>query len=236
MQDVVDQQMEAVLYAAQLLRRICLVQGDQLGVVFQLPQQVIAHGIVTGQIQRCTTAEIGLIVKILCPRLGLGRMVKVVVVRLPQVQEKERVRSIHCVFAQPRKHTAEAAVDLIRKQLGAAAALCNIAVILLKEPAEALAHKLHLCIAQHQVLQTADRLQRRIVQRLLCLLHCIAEHDGKVTVIYIPVYAKAVHRAPDRTLIRRRAAFAVLDVLCKNSIEIFRVQTNSSYKKSAFLL
>ena len=129
-QDVVDQQMEAVRYVAQLLRRIRLVQGNQFGVVFQLPQQVIAHGIVTGQIQRCTAAEIGLIVKILCPRLGLGRMVKVVVVRLPQVQEKERVRSIHCVFALPRKHTAEAAVDLIRKQLGAAAALCNIAVIL----------------------------------------------------------------------------------------------------------
>lgn len=107
---------------------------------------------------------------------------------------------------------------------------------LFKEPAEALAHKLHLCIAQHKLLQTADRLQCRIVQRLLCLLHCIAEHNGKVTVIYIPVYAKAVHRAPDRTLIRRCAAFAVLDVLCKNSIEIFRVQTNSSYKKSAFLL
>lgn len=58
MQDVVDQQMEAILYAAQLLRRICLVQGDQLGVVFQLPQKVIAHGIITGQIQRCTAAEI----------------------------------------------------------------------------------------------------------------------------------------------------------------------------------
>lgn len=64
------------------------MQGDQLGVVFQLPQQVIAHGIITGQIQRCTAAEISLIVKILCPRLGLGRMVKVVVVRLPQGQKK----------------------------------------------------------------------------------------------------------------------------------------------------
>ena len=45
------------------------------------------------------------------------------------------------------------------------------------------------------------------------------------------IYAEAVRCAPEGAFLRRRTAFAVLDILYKNPIQIFRIQTNSSLHK-----
>ena len=117
---------------------------------------------------------------------------------------------------------------MVSEQLGAAPALGNITAVLIVQPAEALADEFDLAVAQHQVLQAADGLQGRVVQCRLGLLHGIGKHGRKVAVLDVPVHAKAVHRAPDRSLIGCRAGFAVLNVLCKDPIQILSIQTNSS--------
>ena len=112
--------------------------------------------------------------------------------------------------------------------VGAAAALGDIAVILFEQPAEALPHQLYFCLPQHQGLHAADGLQGRVVQRQLCLLHGVRKHTGEVAVLDIPVHAEAVGRTPDRSLFGGGAGLAILNVLCQNPIQIFRVQVNSS--------
>ena len=227
-QDIVHQQMQLVIDAAKFLRHIGLVQGNKFRVAFQLGQQVVAHSIVAWQVQCRTAAEIGLVVKIFCPGPGLGRIIKIVVVGFPQVQEKHRVGRVHRVLGHPREHATEPAVDLVGKQLGAAAALGDIAVIFFEQPAEALPHQLYFCLPQHQGLHAADGLQGRVVQRQLCLLHGVRKHTGEVAVLDIPVHAEAVGRTPDRSLFGGGAGLAILNVLCQNPIQIFRVQVNSS--------
>jgi len=227
-QDVVHKQVLCVVDAAQLLLRVGLVQGDDLRVVFQRVQQVVAHRVVARQVQRRTAAKVCLIPKVIRPRLCLAGLIEVVCVRLPQVQEEHRVGRVHRILAHAREHAAEPPVDLVSEQLSAAPALGNITAVLIVQPAEALADEFDLAVAQHQVLQAADGLQGRVVQRQLGLLHGIGKHGRKVAVLDVPVHAKAVHRAPDRSLIGCRAGFAVLNVLCKDPIQILSIQTNSS--------
>ena len=227
-QDVVHKQVQRVVDAAQLLLRVGLVQGDDLRVVLQRVQQVVAHRVVARQVQRRTAAKVCLIPKVIRPRLRLVGLIEVVRVRLPQVQEEHRVGRVHRILAHAREHAAEPPVDLVSEQLGAAPALGNITAVLIVQPAEALADEFDLAVAQHQVLQAADGLQGRVVQRRLGLLHGIGKHGRKVAVLDVPVHAKAVHRAPDRSLIGCRAGFAVLNVLCKDPIQILSIQTNSS--------
>ena len=227
-QDVVHKQVQRVVDAAQLLLRVGLVQGDDLRVVLQRVQQVVAHRVVARQVQRRAAAKVCLIPKVICPRLRLAGLIEVVRVRLPQVQEEHRVGRVHRILAHAREHAAEPPVDLVSEQLGAAPALGNITAVLIVQPAEALADEFDLAVAQHQVLQAADGLQGRVVQRRLGLLHGIGKHGRKVAVLDVPVHAKAVHRAPDRSLIGCRAGFAVLNVLCKDPIQILSIQTNSS--------
>lgn len=104
----------------------------------------------------------------------------------------------------------------------------DIAVIFFEQPTEALPHQLYFCLPQHQGLHAADGLQGRVVQRQLCLLHGVRKHTGEVAVLDIPVHAEAVGRTPDRSLFGGGAGLAILNVLCQNPIQIFRVQVNSS--------
>ena len=67
-----------------------------------------------------------------------------------------------------------------------------------------------------------------LFERQLCLLHGVRKHTGEVAVLDIPVHAEAVGRTPDRSLFGGGAGLAILNVLCQNPIQIFRVQVNSS--------
>ena len=152
MQDVVGQQVQPVVDAAQMGAQTLLMLGDEVGVVGQGGDQVLAHSVVGCQVQAGAVAELRRVLHKVSPGLGLGRDVEEVFLRHPQVEEVDRMGRGHGVFVHPGEAAAETAGDLVGKHLGAAAAFFQVVVLIVIQPAEALPHQLDLAVAHHQQL------------------------------------------------------------------------------------
>ena len=173
------------------------VQAGQLIVFGQFVQQVIAHGVILGQVKGRAGAKVFVIAEIGGPGFGFGGNKEVVILRLQQAQIQRGAAGRLSELGHARQATAETAVDLVGKHFHAALAFFQVTVIIIEQPAKTLAHKLNFRGAHHQGLHAANGLQGGRVHHGTGLLCGLGKHGRKIHRVDIPVCAKAVDGFPN---------------------------------------
>ena len=224
--DIIHQQMQLVIDAVHGVFQPLGVQAGQLIVFGQLVQQVIAHGVILGQVKGRAGAKVFVIAEIGGPGFGFGGNKEVVILRLQQAQVQRGAAGRLSELGHARQATAETAVDLVGKHFHAALAFFQVTVIIIEQPAKTLAHKLNFRGAHHQGLHAANGLQGGRVHHGTGLLCGLGKHSGKIHRVDIPVCAKAVDGFPNAIF----CGFAIgqaADIRGKDRVQSFGVQAQN---------